>query len=283
MRILEPDHALEQMGETDWRFVLSAGMQSATDRFDRLLDSGASGSRLTARLRAFLNECPNHIDALYHYAMCKLQEGKPLDSFAYAHAAVAIGHAAFPRGFELKADCLPGGWIENRPFLRALWGLMTAQGSMQLTEDAITTARELILCDSQDRMGARLVLPLYLLELNRDREALELFERPDFEGTFGPTSYLHALALIRLGREGDLPAVWQPCLRYYPKVAEYLVNRDLPRPEDESPFGMVMGSDFEAWDAAVQQRWVWERTPGAIDFLRTARKAYLPLGSPPTT
>jgi hypothetical protein len=46
------------------------------------------------------------------------------------------------------------------------------------------------------------------------------FEYPDFEETFGSAEYLHALALIRLGRETEIAAVLEPCFRHHPKSAE---------------------------------------------------------------
>lgn len=272
MKLVEPDYRLEQMGKRDWRFVESWDMSAATEKFNGILEHRGGRRGLTAALRSFLNEHPGHIDALHHYAMCKFNEGKLLDALAFAHTAVATGRAALPDDFHLADDCLPGGWIENRPFLRALHGLMISQNALFQIGAAVETGKALIGCDSQDRMGARLVLPLYLLELNRDREAVEMFIRPEFEGTFGTTSSLHVLALIRLGRNEDAMKALTPCLRYYPKVITYLLDPRLPRPENESPFGgVIMGSDYEAWDAAIQQRGVWERTPGALDLLRSTR------------
>jgi hypothetical protein len=274
MKIIEPDYQLERMGDADWRFLQSSELEAATQKFDAILESGGGKRGLTVALRAFLNDCPNHIDALHHYAMCKMDDGKPLDAFAFAHTAVAVGRAVFPPGFRLEKDCLPGGWIENRPFLRALHGLMIAQRATYQTAAAIETARELIGCESGDRMGARFVLPLYLLEQNRDREALEVFSFPGFEDTFGPTEYLHALALIRLERLSEVAKVLQPCFRYLPKVAHHLLDPQLPKPRNESPFGVAMGSDYEAWNAAIDQRWVWERTKGALPILASEWEVY---------
>ena len=275
MKINEPDYSIERMGTSDYRFVFSTAVNAATEKFDNILESGGGKKGLTSALRLFLNEHPDHMDALYHYAMCKLDEGKSLDAFAFAHAAVAIGRAALPSGFRFENDCLPGGWIENRPFLRSLYGLMSTQRVMGRVAGAIQTARELLGCDSQDRMGARLFIPLLLLQQNRNHEALEVFQNPAFEGTFGPATYLHALALIRLERQPELNKVWEPCFQYYPKVATYLLDPRLPRPENQSPFGgVILGSDYEGWSSAVEQRWIWANTPGALDRLRQACESF---------
>ncbi len=275
MKTIEPAYQLEQMGESEWRFVFSAEMEAATSKFDDILEFGGGKRGLTVALRAFLNEYPSHIDALHHYAMCKMQDGKPLDALAFAHTAVGVARSAFPKGFQLDNNCLPGGWIENRPFLRALHGLMIAQRAMYQTSAAIQTGRDLLGCESQDRMGVRLTLPLYLLELGRNIEAMEIFDYPDFEGCFGAAEYLHALALIRLGRETEIPHVLKPCFRYCPAVADYLLNPDLPHPKNESPLGgIIMGSAYEGWTSAVEQRRVWDEPAGALDLLREAHTQF---------
>ena len=274
MKLIEPDYRLECVAEGEWHFEESVAMAAATEKFDDILETNGGRRGLTVALRAFLNDHPGHIDALHHYAMCKMRESKPLDGFAFAHAAVASGRAALPPGFVLANNCLPGDWIENRPFLRALSGLMTAQRALGRVSAAIMTARELIGCDVQDRMGARLLLPIYLLEANRAQEALEAFRFPAHKDTFGPVAYLEALALIRLGRTEEIRAVLSPCFRHYPMVARHLLDPDLPRPKNESPYGVVVGSHYESWMSAVEQRWLWEDPGNALEALKAAWESH---------
>lgn len=272
MKLIEPHYQLLSVGERAWRFEASEEMKDATLRFNDILESGGGRKGLTAALRAFLNEHPAHIDALYHYAMCKQEEGKPLDAYAFAHAAVAIGKSVFPSDFLIGQDRLPGGFVENRPFLRSLYGLMTGQREVFETRAAIETAKELIAFDPEDRLGARLHLPLFLLEENRDKDALEIFSIPGFEGTFHTSEYLRALALIRCKRIPEAEAVLQTCLHYLPQVARYLLQSSLPIPENNNRFGIASGSEYEGWVTAFEQGHVWRRTKGALEILDLAFK-----------
>ena len=272
MKLIEPHYQLIRMDEREWRFQYSVGMQDATERFDGILDSGGGRKGLTPALRAFLNDHPSHIDALHHYAMCKMEEGKPLDAFAFAQAAVAVGRSVISEEFRQDNGMLPGGWIENRPFLRALHGLMIAQRSLYETAAAIQTARELCAFDPEDRMGARMLLPLYLLEEDRNREALEVFSMHGFGGTFHTTEYLRALALIRCQRVPEAEFILSACIRHWPQMARFLADPSLRPPQNDSPFGITMGSEYEGWAAAAEQRNVWRRTKGAGEILEQAFK-----------
>ncbi len=133
---------------------------------------------------------------------------------------------------------------------------------------------EVIGCDTQDRMGARLRLPIYLLEANRAQEALEVFHFPDHKDTFGPVAYLEALALIRLGRTDEIRKVLSPCFRHYPMVARHLIDPTLPRPANDSPYGVVSGSHYESWMSACEQRWLWDNPENALEALRAAWESH---------
>ena len=121
-------------------------------------------------------------------------------------------------------------------------------------------------------MGARMLLPLYLLEEDRNREALEVFSVPDFSGTFHTTEYLRALALIRCQRISEAEGILSACIRHSPQVARFLADPSLRPPQNDSPFGITMGSEYEGWAAAAEQRNVWRRTKGADEILESAFK-----------
>jgi hypothetical protein len=267
MNFIEPDYALTRMGGDEWSFQTSSKVDSATQRFDDILDDVGGRRGMTSALRSFLNRYPTHIDALHHYAMCKLEEGKPLDAFAFAHAAVAIGRSAFPSEFILGNGRLSGDSIENRPFLRALYGLMLAQHKLAENSAAAATARESLHLDPHDRMGVRMLLPLYLLEEDRNREALEVFSIKPYENAFHTAEYLRALALLRLNLPSEARAVLAASIARLPEVAHFLVHENLPCPEAGLHFGMVVGGELEGWTTAVEQGHLWHRTPGAREML----------------
>lgn len=264
------DHTLVRIGGDEWHFEFSPRMEEATERFDAILDNDGGRRGLTVALRNFLNGCPGHIDALHHYSCCKLDDGKILDAFAFSHAAVAIGRAAMPDEFHATHGRLPRGWIENRPFLRALHGLCLVQHRLGYHLEAAAGARELLHLDPGDGMGARMMLPLFLLAAGLDQQAIDFFKTPEFQGAFHTAGYLHALALIRIGCPEEGRKVLDQCIDALPEVARYLVHNRLPVPEQDFLGGMVVGGAYEGWTTAVEQDWLWHRSPGACEILAEA-------------
>ena len=247
---------------------------AATEEFDHILEH-YRGRTYVQALARFLKKCPNHIDALHHYSTCKLHADRDLEALAFSHAAVATGMRAFPKEFVIGRDRLDTGYVQNRPFLRAMHGLMLAQHAVGLVDEAIDTGWICMGFDSGDRNGVRIELPRYLLEQDRDRLAVELFEKPAYKETFHGVEYLHALALIRLGRKAETKKSLDYCMHYYPLVAKYLLDSSLPEPPNEDRVGgVISGSELEGWIHALQFGHLWRKNREAMDFLRREAKPH---------
>jgi tetratricopeptide (TPR) repeat protein len=274
VKLIESHYRLENCGGNEWRFQESSEMQAATEKFDVLLEKTFHSPSLAA-LYKILTEHPNHIDVLHHYASLLQNEGKHVEGLAFSYMAVAIGMRAFPKQFLIGQDMLPTGFVANRPFLRALHGLMVAQRTVDLVEDAITTAETCLALDRGDRMGARESLANYLMESGRDRAALQLFENPIYKDTFFATEYLHALALIRLAQEEQARNLLRKYLDYYPQVARFILNHRLPQPINEDNFGGVTsGSELEGWIHARYFGALWRSSLLAMKILREESRPY---------
>lgn len=274
MKLIEPHYRLENCGGKEWRFQESAEMLAATEKFDALLEKTFNSPGLAA-LYKILKKHPNHIDVLHHYASLLQNEGKHLEGLAFSQMAVAVGMKAFPKQFVIGQDTLPTGFIANRPFLRALHGLMLAQKTVDLMEDAIATGETCLALDHQDRMGARESLANYLMESGRDRATLELFENPTYKDTFFATEYLHVLALIRLGQEQQARDLLRKRLHYYPQVARFILNHRLPQPINEDRFGgIISGSELEGWIHARYFGSLWRSNRVAVKILREESRPY---------
>ena len=186
---------------------------------------------------------------------------------------------AFPKQFFIGQDRLPTGFFQNRPFLRALHGLMLAQRTVNLIEDAIDTGEMCLALDRGDRMGARESLAIYLLECGRDKTALNLFENPAYKEKFFGTEYLHALALIRLNCEKEARGVLRSCLQDYPQVARFILDRKLPQPINEDRYGFVSsGSELEGWQQAQYFGSLWRPNRAAMKVLREESRPYAEQG-----
>lgn len=273
MKIIEPPYSLLDLGNHEWRFQESPEMETATFDFDAIHEHRRTLKKYGADLRRFLVKHPNHIDALHHYASCLSAEGKTLEALAFSEMAVATAMRAFPKKFSIDKDKLPTGFVQNRPFLRALHGLMLAQRNAELIDEAITTGQMCLTLDVQDRMGAREELVVYLLEDNRDEAALALFERPDLVDTFFTHEYLHALVLIRLKRELDARKILRKRIYYAPQIARFLLDRKLSQPTNDEPLGLITsGSEIEGWMVARRLGPLWWPNKVAMRVLREESK-----------
>lgn len=271
MQAMELPYTLVDCGSNEWRFQESSSMFEATMKFDSVLEKYGGSSALTTALYSFLQERPDHIDALHHYASC-ISAARPLDGLAFSQMAVTIGTQVLSAQFVIGKDRLPTGFVQNRPFLRSLHGLMLGQRRMNLTEVAISTGEMCLKLDMEDRMGARESLAFYLVESGRDKTALALFDNPAYKDRFsGRVTYLHALVLIRLGHEEEALNVLRHCLHYYPQVARFILNKRLPQPQNNEPRGLIAsGSEFEGWLDARRVGSEWWPNRAAMALLRKA-------------
>ena len=269
MRAHSPLYELIPTREREWRFQESALMQKATDRFDQIWEQYQGTNQLGRHLKRFLHDYPRHIDGLVHMSNHKLDIGQALEAYGLAYAAVAVATSYFPKSFDNERDRLPGGFVQNRPFLRALNSLRLAQDGLGDTRAAIQTAYQHMSFDVEDRMGVRMILPLYLIQEGRDAAALEIFEKPSFADTFHTAEYLKVLVLIRLERSSEANKTLNRCLHYYPQVARFILDPSIEQPESESRFGgLISGSALEGWFYGRQYAHLWHSSGKAIELLK---------------
>lgn len=265
MKVAKPSYIIVDLGERDWCFDFSPAIRAATDEFYSLLNR-CGDSNYARELGRFVKKHPNHIDALYHRAECLLCDGKLVEGFRMSQAAVGIGYAAMPPRFKLGRDRLRTSFIQNRPFLRAIHGLMRAQYILRLDADAIQSAETALKLDPEDRNGFREWLVTFYLVQRRDQDALSLFESKAYKGTFFGSEYLHALALIRQRKFAPARSVLRECLRYRRYVAKYLLDSSLPK-VPPSGFGMASGGEEEGCHYAGLFGALWRENPEAMKIL----------------
>ena len=238
---------------------------------DEAIELAARGDEGEAerRLKAGLERSPEHIDIMQALAQVLNHTDRKEQAGALWTRAVDLGRSAFPpRAFKVGRDLLEWAWLENRPFLRSLRGLMYhSHFDLGETNKALDLANELLALNPRDNQGVRASAMSWLLAAGRDVEAVELAERyPD--DVFAETTYGHALALYRLGRTPEADAAMKTAIDNLPAVAVELLKDTHRAPRDAHPgYESVGGADqaYNYWEADGQ---LWESSAGALDWLR---------------
>ena len=268
-----------RVSEEEWRFEGSEEAWTATEKFDGILEKARATGKMGGLLRSFLKRYPWHFDALSHYSGEKLREGKTLEAYAFSHAAVATARSCIPREFDPALHYIPGGFVENRPFLRCLYNLMQCYEALGDYRGASALGDELLQFDYEDRMGARMEMPKYFLRQGRYQAAAELFSAEKWEGTFYAAQHLYPVVLLHLDRRNEAIKEIEGLLGR-PNVARYLLDPDVPCPPQDSPFGMSSGSELEGYYFASQYRCFWASCKGALDLLFEATRKVEAVGWP---
>lgn len=159
------------------------------------------------------------------------------------------------------------GYIETRPYMRALFGLARALRDRRLPADAIEHLRQMLQLNPNDNQGARYALAALLVEESRDVELGRLLEQyPDeISG-----AWLWTAALAAFRRDG---ATERSREQLKAAVAE---NKHVPPfilgqrkiPKSLPPY-MTPGGVDEAIYYALDCRAGWLGTQGAIEWMRS--------------
>lgn len=222
------------------------------------------GRRRVALARRALALWPDCADA---WSLLAERERDPERAvILYTHAMAVAERGLDPLFFEIHAGSfreIP----ETRPYLRARLGLADALWEVDRCEEAVAHFQELLRLDPMDSRDVRSRLVDALLLLGRDGDAARVLAA--YPGDTLAHS-LYSRALLAFRREGDSPGA-RKCLtialtrnRFVP---EYLLAEDLG-PDEVTPLLLQPGDRSEAVFYAVAAFDVWERTPGAFDWLR---------------
>lgn len=116
---------------------------------------GQAGRRDEGRalLQAMIKEDPRCIDAHVHIGNL-LFDTHPKAALAHYQTGVAIGERAIPSDF---TGVLPWGWIDNRPFLRALNGMTICLWRLRRFEEAEVAVDTQLWLSPSDNVGARFI------------------------------------------------------------------------------------------------------------------------------
>lgn len=261
---------LVEVAENEWVFRDPALTHEIESRFNDALDAYDDGDHEEAEalIRAIVDECPTHIDALHHLGMF-LHGRDALESYVYCQAAVSIGLQALPATF--RWDTAKLSWLEldNRPFMRAYHTLAVHRMEQGAWQDAIVILKRLLAVNPGDNQGARCLLPQCWFELRDEEAVIELCERYAGDG-MPEILYSKALALAIAKRVPEARTALATCLDRLPLVAKELLSRKHPEPDRTYPGSITLGGADQAWEYWKEYGRYWRKSRSAMALLREA-------------
>jgi len=256
---------LEQLQSATTPTDEATPMQQAQELVDRA--SETRGRRSRQLIRRALEICPDCADAYLHLAYRERDLNKAYAIFVQAVEAGrrAIGDEALQEG---------GGTFWRQPaarsYLRARMGLAEGLRAMGRVPEAVEHFKEMIRLNPEDKPGARYRLMACLLELSRNEELQDLFQR--FDGDRAAL-WAYGRALWTYRKEKDTGASRKEALaaleaNHY--AANYLMRKkDLPA---QPPASYTPGSEAEGIVVGLELRGAWEATEGAVWWLGEQRR-----------
>ena len=163
------------------------------------------------------------------------------------------------------------GNVKARPYMRARKGEADMLDELGRRAEAERTYYELLELNKNDNQGVRYVLLAFhaeKLEFDRMDALINGGGYPD--DCAAEWVYSKALAAYALGKPGASLCL-QAALAANPHVPDYLLTGKKPPLQD--PDSVTVGGRDEAWMCAQVFRRAWEKTPGALPWLKAGQKA----------
>jgi len=258
-----------QISPGEWRFREPRKVGKLMEKFHGALDLCTQDKIAQAEklLRAIIDECPEHIDALHHLAIIQGEHGKRQDNFLLEQEAVKVGLNCFPQEFTLGVDLLEWGWLENRPFLRAYCGLGLAYQDRGELEEARSIFLNLLEMNPDDNQGVRALVIECHFALNEPEKVLDVCAiYPD--DTLPEVLYGKPLALLQINRPKKARKALKEAINLLPMVAEELIKKQHVEIKGRMDGYVVYGGEDQAYEYWEGSGTYWEQTPGALELIK---------------
>lgn len=236
------------------------------DEFDYLLDARQSGEVndkcYIAELNRLIGQEPDLIDLHAHLSFVFLEQDKPKKALDAALTGQAVGNRLIPESF---SGIIEWGYVENRPYLRALQGAMLAYVRLRRHKDAVTLINKMLAYNPNDNQGSRYLLGSEVLRAGDKERAANIFD--EYADDYPP--YCYELALLHFFNKDWVKTA--TALRHgfsaNSYIAEMLCGNLLPQ-----PLAIWHRTNFAepetATDYIEMYGGLWFRHPEALAFVR---------------
>ncbi|AYG64346.1 tetratricopeptide repeat protein [Rhizobium jaguaris] len=236
------------------------------EELDNALDQRDAGTITPAKylktLKALVERHPLFIDGHAHLGNALMEEGKPKLALQACLRGLAAGERAIPAEFSGQIEW---SFLENRPFLRAAHGAVLSQLRLGQRHDALRLMEKMLAWNPNDNQGIRCLIGSEYLRAGETKKAERIFT--DEAGHYPPYHYEHAL--LRL-KSGDPLSAATSLRRGF--VANGYIAEILSGNPEPMPLAIWHGSNLAepetARDYLDHCGDLWQRTPGAIAFVR---------------
>ncbi|OIO71047.1 MAG: hypothetical protein AUJ57_07615 [Zetaproteobacteria bacterium CG1_02_53_45] len=160
---------------------------------------------------------------------------------------------------------------DNRPVLRVIGFLADTMEELNSEKEALELREWLLRLNPNDNQGMRSEVVNSYLRLGRNDDVVALCEHypEDFDVSI---NFGHALALFRLGREHAANKRLIEAIQQSPHIPDALLRKRMKEPTNLYPGYTSVGGEDEAWSYRQCARDLWEKTPGALDWLKRGAK-----------
>jgi len=219
-------------------------------------------------LKSVIKKCNCYIDAVLHLGFLYNDIGKEIEGNALIYKAHLIALEAIPDEFDEKKDRITWAIIENRPFLRTFQGVILEMMKYSDYENAIRKCRFVLNVNPNDNQGIRyLLLENYFY--NKEPENILKLIKEYKEEASAEFLYGLVLAYLQLNSPKKAKAALQKAIGNYPKIGKEIIKKRHREPKNEAVYGgIIMGSDYQAYDYWLRNKAFWKETNGAIEFIR---------------
>lgn len=236
------------------------------DEFDDLLDTHQSGEMNDQRYIAELNRLiglePDFIDLHSHLSFTFLEQDKPKKALDAALRGLAAGNRLIPESF---SGAIEWGYVENRPYLRALQGAMLAYVRLRRHKDAVTLIDKMLAYNPNDNQGSRYLLGSEVLRAGDKERAVNIFD--EYADDYPP--YCYELALLHILNKDWVKAA--TALRHGFSANSYIAEM-LCGNFNPIPLAIWHGTNFAepetATDYIEMYGELWFRYPDVLAFVR---------------
>ena len=201
--------------------------------------------------------------------LADLESNNYRERFELLRQGVAAGRRALGKPFFREHVGDFWGFLESRPFMRAMAALAATLWETGQSDEALATWQEMLRLNPNDNQGVRYQLLAALLELRHDDKAAALEKAYDEDGA---TEWRYAVALLTFRREGKSAAAGEKLRAAFiqnPYVPTYLLgHKKIPK---SIPDQIISGSEDEAIACAALLCTSWAKTSEAADWV--AREA----------